>query len=373
MPEPDSVEATNRSATRRARVLIVGGHPDERPLIAQALRDRFDTTQVGRLDEARLAMAQRRFDLLAIAERLPDGQGLDLCRDVQKQLPGTRTLMIDVNGSFEVASEAVRAGAIDVVGAGTALPVVIDRISDAVKRSANDARREQRVRRLQRICHDLDHTRQEISEQVDAMCTDLVRAYEDMTTQINDVAMASEFRTLLRMELDVEDLLRTTLEYLLTKTGPTNAAVFLPDAVGRFGLGAYVNYDCPRESIDELLTHLCDAVCPQMATDPDLVAFDDAAEFSQWIGMEDSVLANSQVIAFSCLNDGECLAVVVLFRGHVSPFEPTIAGTLDTLRTIFAEQLRQVIRVHHRAEPSWPDSSDDEFDDYDDYDFPMAA
>ena len=33
---------------------------------------------------------------------------------------------------------------------------------------------------------------------------------------------------------------------MLTKTGPTNAAVFLPGTGTDFDLGAYVNYDCPR-------------------------------------------------------------------------------------------------------------------------------
>ena len=47
--------------------------------------------------------------------------------------------------------------------------------------------------------------------------------------------------------------------HLLTKTGPTNAAVFLPDSVDHYGLGAYVNYDCPRESIAALLDALATA------------------------------------------------------------------------------------------------------------------
>ena len=166
------------------------------------------------------------------------------------------------------------------------------------------------------------------------------------------------------MELDVEEVLRTTLEYLLTKTGPTNAAVFLPDAHQQYSLGAYVNYDCPRDSIDRLLDHLCETICPQMANEQAIVAFDDAAEFADWIGMESGLLADSQILAFSCSHEGECHAVVVLFRSVQNAFEAELAGTLEILRSIFAEQLSQIIRVQHRASPQWPEEPGDDYDDF---------
>ena len=51
-------------------------------------------------------------------------------------------------------------------------------------------------------------------------------------------------------------------------------------------------------------------------------------------------------------------------------FDPKLAGTLDILRTIFAEQLSQIIRIHHRATPEWPmDAHEDEFDWDDDMGF----
>ena len=57
--------------------------------------------------------------------------------------------------------------------------------------------------------------------------------------------------------------------------------MFLPDPEQHYSLGAYVNYDCPRESIDSVLSHLCQAICPQMADEPELVAFSDAREFAE--------------------------------------------------------------------------------------------
>ncbi|MHC4107014.1 MAG: GAF domain-containing protein, partial [Planctomycetota bacterium] len=176
-------------------------------------------------------------------------------------------------------------------------------------------------------------------------------------------------------ELDIEDVLRTALEYLLTKTAPTNAAVFLPDADHRYGLAAYVNYDCPRESVTVLLDHLALVVCPHMAQEPEIIAFSDTDEFADWIGPEMGFLAGCEVVAFSCRNNGECLAVVVLFRSRNAPFEEELAPILDILRQLFAEQLAHVLKIHHRAMPQWPaDAADDPCEREDDFGFgPMAA
>ncbi|MCA9290577.1 MAG: GAF domain-containing protein, partial [Phycisphaerales bacterium] len=197
---------------------------------------------------------------------------------------------------------------------------------------------------------------------------------QDISQQMDEIAMASEFRTLIRQELDVEDLLRTALEFLLVKTGPLNAAVFLPNADGEYALGAYVNYDCPRESVGSLIDHLGRWVCPIMADEPDILAFDDPDELGGWIGADIGELAECQVVMLSCHHEGECLAVAILFRQRDEPFDDATGHMLDLLRPIFAEQIATVIRVHHRASPSWPDDAhgEDEFDfneDYEDYGF----
>ena len=70
------------------------------------------------------------------------------------------------------------------------------------------------------------------------------------------VTLASEFNSLIRQELDLESLLRVSVEFILGKSGPTNAAVFLPAASGDYSLGAYVNYDCPKDSAEVLMDQL---------------------------------------------------------------------------------------------------------------------
>lgn len=354
-----------------ARILIVAPQPRLHDSIAQALTSRrHRCTCVAKLDEARSALARARYDLIILNTSLPDGDGLELAPMVQKTSPSTKTIIVTDSISVTTAVAAMRCGAVDLV----TLPLDLDdfarRIDSALIKSRVERQRDERLACLKKICRELNVARHEISKQVDSLCNDLVNAYQEIAEQMTDVAMASEFRTLLKQELDVEDLLRTILEYLLTKTGPTNAAVFLPDSRGgggsdHYGLGAYVNCDCPRETISLLLDHLGRAICPQMADEQQIVSFSDANEFAQWIGHDAGFLHDSQVIAFSCRHEGECLAVFVLFRKKAQPFDQKLAATLETLREIIAEQLGNVIRVHHRARPSWPKEAETEVDDLD--------
>jgi DNA-binding response OmpR family regulator len=354
-----------------ARILVVATKRQTTDALLSILETRRHRCQLApRLEEARAVVARSRFDLVLLDRQLPDGDGLDLTPIIQKTSPSTKTILLAESATLDSAVDAVRRGVIDVVRLPGDLDRVGERVDQALVRSRAEQQRDERLARLKRICHKLNTARHEVSQQVDTLCNDLVSAYQDVAEQMNEVAMASEFRTLLKQELDVEDLLRTMLEYLLTKTGPTNAAVFLPDSHGQFGLGAYVNYDCPRETISMLLDHLCEAICPQMAEERQIVAFEDAGEFAEWIGFDTGLLGESQVLAFSCRHHGECLAVIVLFRSKRDGFGEELGATIEVLRPIFAEQVANVIRVHHRAAPSWPrDAADDECDFNDDFGF----
>ncbi len=77
-----------------------------------------------------------------------------------------------------------------------------------------------------------------------------------------------------------------------------------------------------------------------------------------------------------CSFDGECMAVLFLFRDAKEPFEDELAATLDSIRRIFAEQLSTVVRVHHRMEAEWPPEAADDQEEGNDWGFgegPLAA
>ncbi len=357
-----------------ARILIVSPENELRAeLQDQVTTDGHRCACADDLTQARRTIARRRFDLLLLDLDLADGDVMELVRALRTVSPPIRCLVFAEIASSTQVVGALRCGAVDFM----CLPKDLDqfgaRVESALVAARADMHQVQCVARLKAVCKKLVTARHEVTQQVERLCKDLVEAYQDVSLQMTEVAMASEFRTLLKQELDVEALLRTSLEYLLTKTDPTNAAVFLPDSAGRFDLGAYVNYDCPRETVTTLLDHLCQYVCPQMADEAEIVAFSDADEFAAWVGAEVGFLAGCQVIAFSCLHEGECLAVMVLFRSKSTPFAEDLAGAIDILRPIFAEQVNNVIRVHHRATPSWPDDAADGneygYNDYDDLGF----
>lgn len=349
-------------------VLIVTNNDHAAGLLTQQLATRTHRCHCVRdMDQAQREMNMHTVDVVLLDAALGVEQTLTLLARITSAQPATRTIMFARGTSTTQVLQAVRNGAVDFVDIDTEIERITPRVDEAVGHAQRDRRRELRLERLKRICHELNNVRHEVSDQVQSLCDELVTAYQEMAVQIDDVTIATEFRTLLQQELDAEDLLRTALEYLLTKTGPTNLAVFLPDEHQQFNLGAYVNFDCPRDSVSLMLDHLCDAICPQMADEEEIVSFNDARDFSQWIGFEASFLEDSQIVALSCRHEGECLAILVLFRSAREPFTEELAGTLDLLRSIFAQQLSKVIHLHHRAKPAWPDEADDDEIDFDDF------
>jgi len=323
------------------------------------------------IDDARSAVALSRFDLVLISRSVGEGakagSGIAFIDEINQLTPGTRAVVLLGKRSFDDSVLAMRAGAIDVFVLPMQDNELERRINDALQRARTNQMNEDRIARLKGICTKLSVAREEISDQVELLCKELVTAYEDANEQMHDVAMATEFRTLLRQELDLEELLRCALEYLLVKTGPTNAAVFLPDEGEDWTLGAYVNYDCDRETVAAMLDQLGDVVCSQMADETEMVCFEDTSDFAEWIGADVEALTDSQVVAFACMHENRCMAIIVLFRDRSQPFSDQLAGTLDLLRPIFAAQLSQIIRIHHRLTGAWPKQAiDEEYDFHED-------
>lgn len=373
--KPPDHDTSNASRDARwsggsARILLVGADTTLQQRIIEAIAHRPYRCQcVATVDEARSILSRKRFEVMLLdCDSIADEWKPFLARFSESSVQ-MKTIITTAVDSPATTVQAMRCGAVDLVNTTRELSELVDRVDVALAHSRRQQQQHARLMRLKKVCRELNSARREVTDQVDSLCQELVTAYQDVAEQVSEASMTTELRTLLRQELDVEDLLRTTLEYMLTKTGPTNAAVFLPDGTGYYNLGAYVNYDCPRESIAMLLDHLCSAICPQMEDEREIVFFDDAADFARWIGMEPGILDQTQVIAFTCHRDDECLAVCVLFRSHNTPFEDELAGTLHLMRTIFAEQLARVIRIYNRMESSWPSEARDDELDVDDFGF----
>ncbi|WP_456404468.1 sigma-54-dependent transcriptional regulator [Thiolapillus sp.] len=114
--------------------LIIDDEPDIRELLELTLaRMDIDTVAVENLAEARSALASQPFHLCLADMRLPDGDGIDLVREIQKQYPGTPVAMITAHGNMETAIEALKAGAFDFVSKPVDLPVLRKLVSTALK------------------------------------------------------------------------------------------------------------------------------------------------------------------------------------------------------------------------------------------------
>jgi len=275
-----------------------------------------------------------------------------------------RLVVVASGNDFQLAVHAMRLGAIDCFTApldGTDLRV---RLFDAVQLAQRDRRQQDRFEQLKRICKRMNTTRIDVTNQVDSLCNDLVHAYQELTDQISHVTAVTEFGAVIRQELDVEELLRTTLEYLLRKLGPTNAAIFLPAPGDDFTLGAYINYNCSMEAGHFLLEHLADVIAPIMAEETDLLEFIDDQSLTDWMGEDAAFLPDSHVLAIPCRHEGECLAIFMLWRDRTTPFAPDLVKMLRALSAVFTRQLAHVIHVHHRHLPDdqWPPAFDSDMD-----------
>lgn len=163
--------------------------------------------------------------------------------------------------------------------------------------------------------------------------------------------LADEFGAQIRCELDVESLLRQALECVLANAGPTNAAVFLPSTTGDYSLGAYVNYTCPKDTAEVLLDHLANVAAPRLERLEQPLLMTDAAAITEHVGDGVEWMLDNHVLAFACRAQGECLALVLLFRDRQLSFNARAVELCGAIAGRFGEQLARVVRIHHRHLP----------------------
>jgi DNA-binding response OmpR family regulator len=354
--------ASPGKARRRPSVLVVGGDVAVAAALSSAgiAHERAESA-----DGARRALRGRKYDAAVVDLELPDGSGLALVREWRGVGDGPRSIVVSRSASHADAVDALRSGAMDLVTRPFDGADLASRVQRALEVGKRERSREQEVERLRRACRRLQASRQQITRRVDSLCSDLADAYEELAEHMSHVSLASEFSSLLRQDLDVESLLRTCLEFVLTRSGPTNAAVFLPSNHSDFSLGAYVNYDCPRDSAEVLLDHLADVLAPRVDRMNGLVEASDEAGIERLLGTEHAHwLAGTRAMAYACRQDDECLAVILLFRDKSRVYPAALATELRILGDIFGERLARVIRIHHRHKPdkTWLDFNDDSED-----------
>jgi DNA-binding NarL/FixJ family response regulator len=143
---------------RQLRLLVVDDHEVVRQGLVALLdrRDRFQVVaEAGTAEEA--LEATRRFhpDLVVMDVRLPDGSGIEACREIRAEFPLTRVVMLTSYPDEEAVLSAIIAGAsgyllkqirardlvsaLESVGRGESLldPAVTEKVLDRVRRIAS--------------------------------------------------------------------------------------------------------------------------------------------------------------------------------------------------------------------------------------------
>ncbi len=93
--------------------LIVEDDRDAREALAELIAiEGFEVSAVGNVCEAQIICAERKPDIILVDLQLPDGNGLDLVRNMG-QASGTQVVLVTGHASIESAIDALRLGAAD--------------------------------------------------------------------------------------------------------------------------------------------------------------------------------------------------------------------------------------------------------------------
>ncbi|WP_462320537.1 sigma-54-dependent transcriptional regulator [Halochromatium sp.] len=121
----------------KAHLLIVDDEPDILELVTiTCARMGVTTRRAQTLAEARHHLEHEVFDLCLTDMRLPDGNGVDLMRQIAREHPSLPVAMLTAFGSMDSAVAAMKAGAFDFVAKPIDLKVLRNLIEAALKLSA---------------------------------------------------------------------------------------------------------------------------------------------------------------------------------------------------------------------------------------------
>ena len=124
-------------------VLIVDDEPDIRELLELTLsRMGLDVTTAEDLREARHALTTGNFSFCLTDMRLPDGNGLDLVREIARDHPQLPAAVITAHGRVEDAVTALKLGAFDFVSKPVDLSILRKLVNTALKLRSEEPKRD---------------------------------------------------------------------------------------------------------------------------------------------------------------------------------------------------------------------------------------
>lgn len=146
------------TSERPMRLMVVDDHEVVRQGLVALLDRRRDFTVVaeaGTVAESIAAAQRLKPDLVVMDVRLPDGSGIEACREIRSEMPETRVVMLTSYPDEEAVLSAIIAGAsgyllkqirgrdlvaaLEAIGRGESLldPAVTERVLERVRRAAS--------------------------------------------------------------------------------------------------------------------------------------------------------------------------------------------------------------------------------------------
>ncbi|HVX87080.1 MAG TPA: response regulator [Phycisphaerae bacterium] len=319
-------------------------------------------------DLALLAMKHRPAEAVFLNLQIDDNHGAELLRQFRRQFPAVPVVALSRSRRHEITLEAFRAGAADVLACPADPTELQQSLAAIARRRAAEERAAYRSARLRRVCKQLNKARHEIRQQVDLLCNDLVRAYQDMAVQLNAAQVAADFAAAVGPELEVEGLLRKTMEWILRKFGPVNAAIYLPDADRHFALGAYLNLDTDADA--PLITAIGDTLVKHADTAARPIAADADQTLDDLFGDDARRLKGRLWLAAPCVPAAgarDSMAVLVVFRKQTEGLpgssavanDPLSHALVETIAPVLGEKIQQALGMYHRLHPYLQDDADD--------------
>ncbi|HKP46303.1 MAG TPA: response regulator [Pyrinomonadaceae bacterium] len=96
----------------KCRVLCIDDHEDTSEMLALILsHEDYEVVTAGSIDEALEHSRSRQFDLYVLDRNLPDGSGLELCKQLSRLTPGVPCILYSGDAYDIHRAEALAAGA----------------------------------------------------------------------------------------------------------------------------------------------------------------------------------------------------------------------------------------------------------------------
>jgi len=362
----------NKLQQSQNKILLIGEANEQTTAIRASIEVTGHTVvHAGTIKAAEIALEQCAFALIVVDCDTSESVVESVSEFTSLLSPATPTLGYTTSRSQTLVMDVMRSGAVDVLCLPRDLSVVKERVESIVSKNKEtilEAKQNKEVRRLYEEAH-VAHG--EAVEEIENLSHTLANGQCDQEQQLRLVAMAAEFRTLVSQELEVESMLRTSLEYLLHRLGPTNAAVYIREGDVGWGVGAYINYDRQGENFTEFLQTLGEQSCSLISQEKSLRLFTDGPSFTNWIDSDELDFEGNEVISLGCFDGDRCMAVIVFFRSDSKRFNSESIKIIESLSPTFGSQLGNILKIHRRAETTWPSESIDTEDD--DWSFGNAA